>query len=640
MAKGQLSLLEGGAADSQAESVAAGDDVAVPPAAVRVLAEVFGHRGFRVGQAEAIAAVLDDRDAVVLLPTGGGKSLCYQVPAVALSRDQRGCTVVVSPLLALMHDQVRALCERGVAAAALNSTLSADSQHEVRQAMMAGELELLYVSPERAAQLRFRKDLARTAVALLAIDEAHCVSQWGHDFRPEYLRLHELRRHVECPVIALTATATRRVLAELVERLELQSPAVVTGAFVRENLEFSVAPLSTDAQRIDRLSTELSTALASGGRAIVYCSTRKKTQVVAAALKKRGFAAGYYHAGRTALARERAERAFAQRRTPVLVATNAFGMGVDFPDVRLLVHFQSPGSVEAYYQEAGRAGRDGAPARCVLFFSKRDLVTQRRLMMPRGTSAAMRRRAEAALEALVAYVSTAVCRQQAMSAYFGVDELPAACGRCDNCLGVTEALELSAPSTRPAGSEASGERPRPEASEALLDATLDAVAHLARPTGRANLARALRGSKAKSVKRLGLQHMPSYGALSEHAESEVLSALDVLLRRGTLELRGRKYPKLWLAGRAMPGRGAGSGAGSKRRAAQSELARQLENYRRRTARRLKWKPYMVFHRKVIKAVEKHQPTTLDDLLRIPGLGEAKVERFGEDILAVVRSVSS
>lgn len=595
-----------------------------------VLEEVFGHPSFRPGQARAIHALLAGRDCIVLLPTGGGKSLCYQVPAVALARAGRGCTLVVSPLIALMHDQVRALRELGVAAAALNSSLSAPEQLRVLEAFGAGELDLLYVSPERAAQHRFRQRLEAAQVALLAIDEAHCVSQWGHDFRPEYLRLAELRRRVDCPVIALTATATRRVLHELESELGLHDPVLVEQGFARENLRFEVHALATDRQRLAHLQAALGRM--GDGRAIIYCSTRKKTQSVCKALRDAGFDAGYYHAGRTQLARTRAEAAFASGKKPVLVATNAFGMGVDFSNVRLLVHFQTPGSVEAYYQEAGRAGRDGEAARCVLYFGTADLVTQRRLAAPPGCTAIQRQRANLALDAMLAYVQGEGCRQQAFGDYFGSPVHMAACGRCDACGG--NLPDLPGPEA-PAPPRAAGVVAAPMG---LADAIYEALGDLPKPTGRANLAKALRGSKAKLVVKLGLDRLEAHGFFQEHAEAEVLAALDQLLADGRLEVRGRKYPKLWVAGRAAPGRAGATRRGSKR--TQSELAKALENYRRRTAKRLAWKPYMVFHRKVIRGIEAHDPRTLEDLARIPGLGPAKVERFGEDILDLVRRHSA
>ena len=606
------------------------------PDAPSILRDVFGHGGFRAGQGAAVDAVLAGRDAVVLLPTGGGKSLCYQVPAVVASRRGQGTTIVVSPLIALMTDQVSALAGKGVRAAAINSHQDDVEQRAVVTSFLRGELELLYVSPERAVLDSFKRMLGRVRIALLAIDEAHCVSQWGHDFRPEYLRLGELRDVVDAPAIALTATATPRVMAEIASSLGLRAPTIVRGDFSRPNLSFSVRHLRTDAERIEAVVAACEDAGLRGrgaGRAIVYCSTRKKAESVADALKATGFPVGYYHAGRTPLARERAQGAFSAGKTRVLVATNAFGMGIDYADVRVIVHFQTPGSLEAYYQEAGRAGRDGQPARCLLLYGAGDLVTQRRLSTGKGTSAAMQQRAEAALAAVERYANRAQCRQQVLCGHFtGTDE-HAACGLCDVCVD-------------PDGVVTRAERPEAPAAEALgADARqviLDAAAAIRRPVGKGSLAKALHGSRAKALSTIGLLTIPQHGALADASEAAIAATIDQLLAERVLERRGRKFPTVWLAGRPVR-----DGAGRAdtdaprrperpRRAGGSDLTKELERFRRKAARDLKWKGYMIFQRKVIAALDQHRPITREALARIPGLGPAKIDRFGDAILAIVR----
>jgi ATP-dependent DNA helicase RecQ len=610
------------------------------PDARTVLREVFGYPAFRGGQDEAVEAVVAGKDAIVLLPTGAGKSLCYQVPAVVASRGGRGTTLVVSPLIALMTDQVAALVGRGVKAAAIHSHQDDVEQHVTIAAFIRGDLELLYVSPERAALDSFKRMLGRVRIALLAIDEAHCLSQWGHDFRPEYLRLHELREIIDAPTIALTATATPRVMKEIGGALRLRAPVIVRGDFQRPNLSFAVRHIAGDSGRLAALASALDAAglraRAGAGRAIIYCSTRKKAEAVAEHLKSSGFPVGYYHAGRTALARDRAQGAFSAGRTRILVATNAFGMGIDYGDVRLIVHFQAPGSLEAYYQEAGRAGRDGQPSSCLLFFGAGDLMTQRRLQIGKGTSAAAADRTEDALAAVERYAKAARCRQQILCAHFTGTDDHAACGRCDACAGEVTAIdeEREEIAAEPLGA-------------AERQVVLDAAAAMRRPVGKATLAKALRGSRAKALATVGLLDLPQHGALAEASEAAIVATIDALLRERRLERKGRKYPTVWLAGRPVRERGDGERAagaerpdrgrlGRARGGPSSGIARALEAYRRKKARELDWKAYMVFQRRVIAAVDKQRPDSRAALARIPGLGPAKIDRFGDDILAIVR----
>ncbi len=594
------------------------------------LTQVFGYANFRGGQEHAVVAILQGQDTVVLLPTGAGKSLCYQIPAIVFARANQGTTLVVSPLIALMNDQVKALAARGVRAAALHSHSEDEASAESVRAFLRGELAMLYVSPERAASDSFRRLLSRTRIALIAIDEAHCVSHWGHDFRPEYMRLTELRTFAAAPIIAVTATATPTVLTDLVRGLALVDPHIVRGDFARPNLAFSVSHLKGDDERVQALITRLDEDGFRGrnhsGRCIVYCATRKTVERLAEELEKTGFSAGYYHAGRTPLQRERAERAFAQSKTKILVATNAFGMGVDYPDVRLVVHAQCPASLEAYYQEAGRASRDGGPGACWMMFGIRDLMTHRRMHELDSASEAMRQRQAHALAEVERYANASACRQAVLVAHFTAANSAHSCGVCDNCIAPDAAHEHA--SARPAPVELG---PSPLH---VREQILASVATLAKPVGKGNLAKALRGSRAKGVLINGLDRMHGFGALESESEEMIAHAVEELVQSRKLARFGKKYPTVGLPN-TRPRLARSTTTGAKTSGSRS-IARDLDLYRKRMARSLKWKTYMVLQRGVILAIEKQKPTSTADLMRISGLGPMKIARFGEDILEVVR----
>lgn len=608
------------------------------------LREVFGHTDFRSGQRDGIKAAMAGRDAVVLLPTGRGKSMCYQLPALVGAANGRGTTLVVSPLIALMADQVAQLAGHGVDAAALHSQQPDDEQRQIIARLLDGQLQLLYVSPERAASPGFRRLIQRATLSLLAIDEAHCVSQWGHDFRPDYMRLGELRELTEAPTIALTATATPRVVEEIDQRLGLRNAVIVRGDFRRPNLRFVVRHPAGAAQRMALIKAELDAAGLrnnnGSGRALIYCSTRKNVETIAKTLRSEGYPVGYYHAGRTALARERAQRSLLAKRTSILVATNAFGMGIDMPDVRVIVHAQAPGSVEAYYQEAGRAGRDGDPARCVMLFSPGDMTTQRRLASRSDGSVAHQRRREDAIGAVDRYAHESRCRQVVICEHFVPDHQHPICGDCD-CCSPADPLDGVVP-----------DRVVPELeplSPQAQDLIVSAVDRLSRPVGKRNLARALRGSKAKTLSRGGLLMLPEYGVLNHYDEASIVAAVDALLQDKRLMRTGRKYPTVWIPGKPVRTNRSSDGDGDDdvRPARKSRrpvngvgsIAPELDRYRKRMAGRLKWKAYMVFQRKTILAIDRDRPGSLADLAKIPGLGPAKIERFGDDILELVRRYS-
>ncbi len=374
------------------------------------------------------------------------------------------------------------------------------------------------------------------------------------------------------------------------------------------------------------------------GRAIIYCSTRKVTERVAKVLRSAGIRVGHYHAGRTKLARERAQEAFEAGRTRVLVATNAFGMGIDLPDIRLIIHFQTPGSVEAYYQEAGRAGRDGEPAKCLLFFGRGDLATQRRLSERSAKSGVLEQRRNDALAGIERYATDLVCRHRALVAHFTGERAGHECGRCDVCSGDAIPVETSF-------LRHESDSPVECLADDAKDTLVAAVNRLSRPVGRRNLAKALRGGKAKTLSRGGLLSLPEYGTLSDHSEDAIVATIDHLLAEGRLQRTGQKYPTVWIPGKPVRSQRASSdsaGGGSSPRKSRSthryggDIARALDNYRRRTARALGWKTYMVFQHRVILAIDREEPDSIDALARISGLGPAKIERFGEDVLSLVR----
>jgi ATP-dependent DNA helicase RecQ len=602
-----------------------------------VLREVFGLDAFRPGQAEAVEAAMRGQDALIMMPTGGGKSLCYQVPAVALARQGRGKTVVVSPLIALMDDQVAALRARGVAAVALHSGLedAAKARAELKTA------EIVYVSPERLAKPAARRALAAGGVALVAVDEAHCISQWGHDFRKDYLTLGVLRAEWGAPILALTATATGRVRDEICASLGMVRPLRVLGGVARPELSVHVEHHKGDKDRLVRLIAWIRARgldKPDAGRVIVYAATRKRVVDVAGALNKAGIKAVHYHAGRTTGARAKAQSAFADGDRAVMVATCAFGMGIDLPDVRLVVHAQASGSLESWWQEAGRAGRDGAPADAVLLYADMDGVTQARL---RGRSPPPG--AEQGWRALVDFAYGTTCRQAVVTRHF-LDQPGEACGVCDVCRG-GESVAAEVAEARARGTERRKTKAAKEEADASFPITpeheaaiLAFVGRLKRPCGRKLVAQALRGSVAEAVKRRGLVSLDGHGALKGVPELAIDGAIGELMAQGRLVKKGRKYPTVWLADRPVRPTGDDAAAPKKARAPRYQgLAKVIADWRRAESRKRRVKPYQVLDNATLAVIVAERPSTPDALASLPGIGPKRLERYADAILRMVRA---
>jgi ATP-dependent DNA helicase RecQ len=601
----------------------------VPPAAAadrarHVLRETFGYAAYRDRQEEIIAAALDGRDSLVLMPTGGGKSLCYQIPA--LVRD--GVGIVVSPLIALMEDQVGALREAGVAAAFLNSTLKPAEQRSVIAKVRSGELKLLYLAPERLLQPETLDMLADVPVALIAIDEAHCVSQWGHDFRTEYLGLSVLKsRFPGVPRMALTATATVPTRDEIVARLELTSPAVFVSSFDRPNIRYSVRS-KTDARR--QLLEFLQGHREEAG--IVYCLSRNKTESVAEWLNEQGFSAVPYHAGLSNEQRAANQRRFLNDDGLIVVATIAFGMGIDKPDVRFVAHLDLPKSVESYYQETGRAGRDGEPAEAWMVYGLQDVVQLRALVEGSTADEEHKRRELRKLDALLGWCEVTECRRRPLLAYFG-EQLPADCGNCDNCL------------TPPATFDGT------EAARKLLSA----VYRTGQMFGAAHVIDVLLGNATEKVERHRHERLSVFGIGADWPVQTWRSLLRQLIVRGYVQVDHARYGALVLTDASRPLlRGEAEmrvredtrtlTPRKKTRAAPVDLTpddeplwQALRDCRRRLAAAHNVPPYVIFHDATLREMLRARPESREALLGITGVGQAKLERYGDDFLAILRA---
>jgi ATP-dependent DNA helicase RecQ len=601
-------------------------DSQVSAQALHVLQTVFGYPAFRGQQAEIVDHVAGGGDALVLMPTGGGKSLCYQIPAML--RD--GVGVVISPLIALMQDQVDALAELGVRAAFLNSTQSFDESVRTERMLRKGELDLIYVAPERLLTPRCLDLLASTRIGLFAIDEAHCVSQWGHDFRPEYIKLSVLHEQFpEVPRIALTATADQATRAEIIHRLQLEEARQFVSSFDRPNIRYQIVEKANGRkQLLDFIESEHA-----GDAGIVYCLSRKKVEEVADFLNSSGVAALPYHAGMDNATRAAHQSRFLREDGIVMVATIAFGMGIDKPDVRFVAHLDLPKSIEGYYQETGRAGRDGLPADAWMAYGLQDVVQQRRMIEESEADENFKRVQSAKLDAMLGLCETLSCRRVRLLQYFGEGSTP--CGNCDTCL------------TPPVSYNATID----------VQKLLSAIYRTEQRFGAMHVLDVLRGVDSDKVKQWRHDQLPTFGVGAERGDMEWRAILRQAIAlglvtvdhdgfnalklteasrpvlRGEQQIQLRQYQKP-VKQRQKPAKSKGY--------VESDLSKEeqaifdkLRWWRVETARKHNVPAYVIFHDATMREIAKIKPTSMDELRHVSGVGEKKLETYGAEIIALV-----
>ncbi len=610
------------------------------------LKQHFGFDAFRPGQEAIVRDALGQRDLLAVMPTGGGKSLCFQLPALLMP----GVMIVVSPLIALMQDQVRLLEDNGIAATFLNSSLKGGEASERMNALLRGEIKLLYLAPERLLMSDFLEGFmprlkAAQGISAFTIDEAHCVSEWGHDFRPEYRQMYQLRRHFpEVPVFAFTATATPRVRADIVKQLALIETAIHIASFDRPNLFYSVNPKSS------KTYGALLTQARQGGSGIVYCLSRKRVDELTERLQDDGIKALPYHAGLDAETRRKNQDRFIRDDAPVMVATVAFGMGINKPDVRWVVHYDLPKSLEGYYQEAGRAGRDGEPAKCALYFGAGDihtaefLIAQKLHPVTNEPLIEEQRNARQQLRQMLDYAETSACRRSVQLRYFGED-FSGPCGACDNCTTTRVIEDYTLPAQQ-------------------LLSTVARLVKLNQRFGAGHVIDILRGAKTEKLIRQNHQALSTYGLGADRSVDDWRHLVRVLKHQNLLAETTDGYPVLtlnpgsWLVLRGLQkvefaaapktepvkrekkARGkAGAAETVEFSSAEESLFQRLRNLRKKLADEQSVPPYVVFADAALRAMAQAQPTTLTAFAEIAGVGAAKLSHYGEVFTAEILAAS-
>ena len=601
-------------------------------APLQVLQSHFGYDSFRPLQEEIIGNVLAGRDSLALMPTGGGKSLCYQLPALIFP----GLTLVVSPLIALMQDQVTALQANGIPARFINSSLPPPEIERVQQETRRGAVKILYVAPERLAMAGFRRFLEGVNLSLIAIDEAHCISEWGHEFRPDYRNLQQLRRDFpNTPVIALTATATERVREDIISQLDLRRGQVFQSGFNRANLSYSVQ--SKEGHWPKLLSLLQSHRNQS---AIIYCFSRRETEELAEDLNARGLSARPYHAGLEPEVRRRTQEDFIRDRLPIIVATIAFGMGIDKPDIRLVVHFSLPRSLEGYYQETGRAGRDGLPSQCVLFYAYSDKAKQN-FFINQIEDAAEQRNARQKLARMVEFAQIPTCRRRCILEYFGERWTAENCGGCDVCLAAGEEFDATE----------------------IAQKALSAVIRTGQRFGALHVSKVLRGSREKRLSELGHDQLSVYGIAKDFSDAQLREVIGHLQARGLLARNEGEYPTLAVTatgreflqkrdrlllprlksaeaehegpGRAV-GRVAETGAAGALDGYNQALFEELRTLRKELADARDVPAFVIFGDVSLRHMAAAIPQSLENFARVPGVGAAKLEQYGGRFVRTIR----
>jgi ATP-dependent DNA helicase RecQ len=596
------------------------------PTPLEILQTTFGYPNFRHPQEEIIRTLVGGGDALVLMPTGGGKSLCYQIPALT----RPGCGIVISPLIALMQDQVNAMRQLGVRASYLNSTLDPASAAAVEHSLRVGELDLLYIAPERLTQQRTLDLIRQCTVALFAIDEAHCVSQWGHDFRADYLQLSLLHEQFpQIPRIALTATADERTRGEILRRLDLENAAQYVVGFDRPNIRYRIGLKHNPRQQLLRFLKDEHPQDAG----IVYCLSRKKTEETASWLSEQGFNALPYHAGLSAAARADHQARFLREEGIIIVATIAFGMGIDKPDVRFVAHLDLPKTVESYYQETGRAGRDGEPADAWMIYGLQDVIKLRQMMEGSQGSEEHKRAEQHRLNAMLGLCEITTCRRQALLHYFGED-YPQPCGNCDSCLEPADCWD---------GTEAAR-------------MALSAVYRTGQRFGVNHLIDVLPGTETDKIWQFDHHHLPTYGIGKELDTNQWRSVFRQLVGRGFLSVDVDGFGGLRLEEKCRPLLRGEETIELRKDVKQKTARRQtktpipedlnvelweaLRECRRKLAEDQGVPPYVIFHDRTLVEMCSLLPQSLDEFARLTGVGERKLEKYGQHFLEVIRQAAT